>query len=1380
MIPTIEELDLDKLKTYNSDKKKSFEFLCYQLCYEQFHTEGSFTPIDDSGGGDGVEFYLTKPNGDEYGWQCKFFGRLNEGGRKQQIKTSLKKACENHRDSLKRWYLWTKLDFTTDEDKWFKNLKKEIKQEFPNVELIHRGVTDISAKLAKYPYVFSYFFGELILSDDWYKSHIEDVFQRNVTQKKYNSLLHSPVTAQENLNGYLGGRYLLKDIEYYLDYEDYDSIEVELKKSIEVIKSCSYQETITTKAKDIAIGCIDLITEFKLLARVLVTKINSESCTTDYTQINSLCKTYFQKVQIKYLDYSELYRLDWLNVKKEIQSEYDTKYVDNLEAELFNPLWILERFYKPICGLFSSISYITKTDVHITGRASKGKSHLALNIADQYKNNNWPVVFLYARDFTTTERVEDQIIKILNLPNNWTFDELAQRLNQSGKVVGVRSLIIIDGLNESPQWQTIWKDGLDRVRTTIAKHPNLLLITTVRDSYIEQIFDDYLSYDKDNSVTVYGLEDTAEDTVHKYCDFYKISLKGNSNIPQFFRENPLALKIFCEVYRSKSVELSCLSLFDIFESYVSLTNSKICETVGKNQKLHKNFLRDELRWLADYMFTNQTNEVPLKDVRNRLSDDELCAIEAEDLLFFRDWNRDEVVIFTYDLLAGYLIASDLISQCDDKEDFLSKLNGLWKNILFVTTESTNRLHPLFDDILFCLLILSFNEYGFWIANRQTISYNNIVFNSIMGLPTEVAKKNEVQICSYVSDLFNNKEVSYRDFYGSMFVENHPLNFNFINELLTSMTISERDLSWNIFIMNEYKCGHFKAFIEDFEVKCLDISYNEQRRSLYVQFLLWLLTSNCHKLRNDITRLLYLFETRFPCKIEQLLHKAFSINDPYVIERVLAATYGAVMTMFGNGSKDLLAHIAEIVYSQMYSENCQYHTSHWFINDYAIQIIKLAVKEKSELSNEIDLSRVKISTQITKDDIESWEETVEEFGGPIHMDFSNYTLGFIIPNGHSYSNPPLKKKARSYLYQRIKELGWSEELFAKQDSMIGELSFRYAPLRDLKKIDRFGKKYSWIAYYELAGILQANDMLNSEFMFYRNLWPEIDPSYPESRIEEEFHFNHHIDGGNSLSDWLEDNTHLNFEDIYFNHDREDIFVCAYGYFSDKNMANNRSRFTFIRPFIHKQSDKSLLLQKLKDQSFAHRWLPEIVEIHDTYYGEISIFEDSTPCNWTLLEFPATQSENDDYKDSILCAYLDEGKPFVSFDQFCKDLEDRGYPYNDNTMGIHVLMPTTDYHMEVDDESFNFSHISKEIVFSEGLNRRDNSTCLFDSLGRIAAFNLKKSIDDNKHYDFTYLRKDILDSFLKKHDYGMLWCVWGEKQPADNNYTRIDFKQIDCYK
>ena len=75
---------------------------------------GSFTPIDDSGGGDGVEFYLTLPNGEEWGWQAKFYypnGRLSESNRKASIKNSLIKALEKHK-KLKRWFLCTPSNLT--------------------------------------------------------------------------------------------------------------------------------------------------------------------------------------------------------------------------------------------------------------------------------------------------------------------------------------------------------------------------------------------------------------------------------------------------------------------------------------------------------------------------------------------------------------------------------------------------------------------------------------------------------------------------------------------------------------------------------------------------------------------------------------------------------------------------------------------------------------------------------------------------------------------------------------------------------------------------------------------------------------------------------------------------------------------------------------------------------------------------------------------------------------------------------------------------------------------------------------------------------------------------------------------------------------------
>ena len=56
-------IDWSKLKPYQNDKYRSFEELCYQIAKGLYGEKGRFTSIDDSGGGDGVEFYLTLENG---------------------------------------------------------------------------------------------------------------------------------------------------------------------------------------------------------------------------------------------------------------------------------------------------------------------------------------------------------------------------------------------------------------------------------------------------------------------------------------------------------------------------------------------------------------------------------------------------------------------------------------------------------------------------------------------------------------------------------------------------------------------------------------------------------------------------------------------------------------------------------------------------------------------------------------------------------------------------------------------------------------------------------------------------------------------------------------------------------------------------------------------------------------------------------------------------------------------------------------------------------------------------------------------------------------------------------------------------------------------
>src|SRR5258708_35598283 len=113
-------INWSKLQPYKTTKQKSFEQLCYEIAVKLYPDTGTFTTVDDCGGGDGVEFYLTLKNGNEWGWQAKYYEgsvRLNIGSRKQQIIKSLKRAIEIH-PNLMVWYLCIPMDLTPGEKTW--------------------------------------------------------------------------------------------------------------------------------------------------------------------------------------------------------------------------------------------------------------------------------------------------------------------------------------------------------------------------------------------------------------------------------------------------------------------------------------------------------------------------------------------------------------------------------------------------------------------------------------------------------------------------------------------------------------------------------------------------------------------------------------------------------------------------------------------------------------------------------------------------------------------------------------------------------------------------------------------------------------------------------------------------------------------------------------------------------------------------------------------------------------------------------------------------------------------------------------------------------------------------------------------------------------
>ena len=88
------------------------------------------------------------------------------------------------------------------------------------------------------------------------------------------------------------------------------------------------------------------------------------------------------------------------------------------------------------------------------------------------------------------------------------------------------------------------------------------------------------------------------------------------------------------------------------------------------------------------------------------------------------------------------------------------------------------------------------------------------------------------------------------------------------------------------------------------------------------------------------------------------------------------------------------------------------------------------------------------------------------------------------------------QVRRQIADRMRRLGYSHERFRDVDQLIAGRAHHQ---RDAGKTDRYGKKYSWIAYFEMYGLRSAAGELDDDhYRFeFRTSDCDVDPSFPVS-------------------------------------------------------------------------------------------------------------------------------------------------------------------------------------------------------------------------------------------------------------------------------------------
>ncbi len=604
---------------------------------------------------------------------------------------------------------------------------------------------------------------------------------------------------------------------------------------------------------------------------------------------------------------------------------------------------------------------------------------------------------------------------------------------------------------------------------------------------------------------------------------------------------------------------------------------------------------------------------------------------------------------------------------------------------------------------------------------------------------------------------------------------HPFGAKSLDRHLRGMGMPERDLFWSEFLRrqdDESVPYRLLSWLETYDVNKLSQEYAE----VYVRVLRWFLTATDRCFRDRTTKCLYIVGRRYPELLFNAALDSLSINDPYVPERMLAAAYGTVMAIqFAPGSPDfhrvVLAPFAQRLYQQMFRRGAQHATTHILMRDYARHTIEAALLHMPDILPRRQIAYIR--PQFKFGGIRRWGRSQDRDkdraspGSPMHMDFHNYTLGALVRNRNNYDfKHSGHKQVVENIFWRIYSLGYSLDKFEKIDKDIGSWNWRS---EGGNKVDRYGKKYCWIAFFELAGYRADTGKSGRDQVDQRIPEVDIDPSFPIEPPALRVIRGDFVGKDNaSVAGWIKSGPTPNLRP-YLRRNSVGRFrgpwILLDAFIEQQDLERNRSVLAFVKTLLINMADRERLLKCLATYSSFGNRLLSLEQTFYTFAGEIP-WSDTFPMlvNEEKLElltgrkfieriplagasmadllFFASEGSKEDKKSGYIEREREEREPFeveLVVREHCWE----SY-HTTTTVGLNVPV------------------LTKEIASFAKLTSRPQTFDLFDSAGRRATLCSDLGTAYGPHERLIFYRQSVLERYLQAKGLDLIWLVGGERR------------------
>lgn len=1387
-----------------------FEDLCRQLFENEFLAENKIcrhVHCNPNNAGLEADPVYDENNQRYIGYQAKFFGdRISYS----DIKDSAEKIIKYYAGKVDHVVLFCNKIVSLKNEK-FNETVRMLNEAHISIELI----SDVSVldMVRKYPYLGVYYFKNHSLNIGWFYKHTDEI--KSKLGERYNENLNVDTIAARYLSLFVRDE---KAVVYCNDKKKNLIHRIdELQKKSKEFGRCL--TVMNKEVSEIAEVKMDTIEEALQWEQRIVDRIKDE--------IDELEKRRVE-IQKRLKDLYEEQRAQGTGGTGKTKEEHEKRYIELQDkiSYLENEIRVLDE----ICGLPSELN-ISKDEknvlqrkvLFVEGKAGCGKSHMLANETIELLKDGRFALLLLGGDYLDSCTIHEQIIK--NLRVDCSLEELLDILEVWGSLNRCIVPIAIDALNET--WhKELWMTGLPNLLCKINTMQYVRMVVTYREEYRRLIIEEEnISKYSVCMIKHNGFKDNSFEAVKKFMNHYGIPFSPvlffNTNI-----SNPLFLTLYCKTYQGDDVGLVVL-----YDRIIKCANQNIHKNLvnvirEKGYDATEDLVSPIISGIADFVLQTGRKSLSQKEISGLSVWEEyqlpsktfITQLIRENILHDYVYDDETRLYFAYDQMNDFYCAKRIVQSIKSKDGIREYLV---KEVLGISdgriTNYGNR--DLFINVC-AAYALKFNEecidiidaianewerrslFENYIESLQWRQCDSLSFDFLLGL----CKKYSPDIVVFWGMLITNSVK-----------RNHPLNAEALHKYLMEQSLCWRDCIWTTYI-NELGDDNEQRLVQLIsmynEGQYLEGAVMEQLERLLVLFC-WCLTSTNRWFR-DITSkaMIEVLREHFGL-CENLLGRFNMVNDPYVIQRLYGVVFGACVKR-KTEQKTLYKSLVDYVYSNIFAQEMVY--ADILLRDYARLIIERYFLEYPEERDKYDCKKIippyrsEVIPPIEDQGYSSKDysggtysiiRSMKFEGMGLYGDFGRYVFQAALRD-FDVNQPAIFNYA---MYFILNDLGYDEKILGDYDKSIGRYGYSR---QSVAKVERIGKKYQWIAMYNILARVSDHCAMIERFssekgnLQFEGAWNpfvrDFDPT-----LNEYFVYCADAPVFESVQQHMEDAERknivikpeedwLNNEDEFFDYQKEDlilegsdgekwIVLTKYSDIGRDNLATNKLMKWFWLYGYFVTEDQLNTLKKATEKKISLlnndiTWIPETYSLFNREFPWAPSCKAFNEWAWKDVEVKTGEKKT--------VTHTWEVPNFSNVDELLKEYNGKDSDSEEVTEGVttltipfkretitreeevtenigKILSAAVDLRWEAEYDCSKEEAIVCRVPCAEIINKlkllqKQYDGYFYDVSGNLVAFDSSLI----KQKAGIVIRKDYLDAFLNKMNMRLVWIVQGAKE------------------